>query len=318
MDRLPPLTALRAFEAVGRIGVAGAAQELKVTRAAILHQIRVLESELGVALFARSNRGLTLSVKGREYLPQVTASFEALQASSRRLRKPSATARLVVDSVPGFAGDFITPRLGRFYAAHPDVALEIRALHTSYGLAEFERSGAGVAIRVGAVAGEFGGLVAHKLVHGVLFPVCSPAFLAERGGLREPGDLASAPLLDSTIAPDGWPTWLAAAAAGGADVSGVDLQRARRFDMFNMSMTAAARGVGVDLGRSPMVDHWLDSGRLVAPFDLKVTSERAYWLICRPETQHRPEFIAFRDWLQAELGADCLRAAGATARAASG
>lgn len=303
MDRVPPLTALRAFEAVGRSSVAGAAQELKVTRAAVLHQIRLLESVLGVSLFTRSNRGLALSVKGREYLFQVTASFEALRASARRVRQPGSSLHLVIDSVPGFAGDFIAPRLASFYAAHPNVTLEIRALHTSYGISEFERSGAGAAIRVGAIAGDFGGLKSEKLVYGAVFPVCSPALLEGPDGLKRPEDLARFPILDSTIAPDGWPSWLAAAREQGWDVSGVDLERARRFDMSAMSMTAAAHGGGVDMGRWPMVERWVRSGRLVAPFDLKVVSERAYWLIYQPEAEIRPEFVAFRAWLQAELAA---------------
>lgn len=302
-DRLPPLTALRAFEAVGRSSVAEAAQELKVTRNALLHQIRVLETSLGIVLFTRSNRGLTLSVQGREYLLQVRASFEALRASSRRVRQPNSSSLLVVDCVPGFAGDFIAPRLDSFYAQHPDITLEMRALHTSYGIAEFERSGAGVAIRVGAIASDFGGLKTEKLVHGAVFPVCSPALMEGPDGLSAPEDLARFPILDSTIAPDGWPDWLAAAREAGWDVSGVDVSQARRFDMFNMSMTAAAHGGGVELGRWPMVQHWLRSGRLVEPFDLRVASERAYWLIYQPEAERRPEFVAFRDWLHGEIAA---------------
>ncbi|MBU1376784.1 MAG: LysR family transcriptional regulator [Alphaproteobacteria bacterium] len=303
MDRLPPLTALRAFETVGRYGVAGAAKELKVTRAAILHQIRVLEAELGVVLFIRSNRGITLSLKGLEYLPQVTASFDALQESSRRLRHPEAGLHLVLDSVTGFATDFIVPRLHRFYEANPNITLEIKALHKWYGPVEFERTGANVAIRGGALAGEFAGLLAEKLAHSLYFPVCSPKLLEGPDAIRTPEDLAKHPILESTVAPEGWRSWLAAAAASGADVSGVSLERARRFDLFNMSMNAASHGVGVDLGRSPMVDHWLERGLLVAPFDLTVMSERAYWLICRDSFAEKPEFIAFRNWLMDELSA---------------
>jgi LysR family glycine cleavage system transcriptional activator len=303
MDWLPPLTALRAFEAVGRFGVAGAARELNVTRAAILHQIRVLEAELGVPLFIRSNRGLTLSVKGQAYLTQVTASFDALHESSRRMKDPNSARQLVLDSVTSFATDFIVPRLHRFYATNPSVKLEIKTLTAWYGPIEFERTGANVAIRGGVMAGDFPCLCAEKLAHEIHFPVCSPALLEGPKALRTPADLARFPLLDATVAPEGWRDWLAAAESAGLDVSGVNLDNARRVDLFTMSMTAAIQGVGVDLGRAPLVDHWMEQGRLVAPFDLAVTSKRSYWLICRESFAETPQFRGFRDWLLDELDA---------------
>lgn len=303
MDWLPPLTALRAFESVGRFGVAGAARELNVTRAAILHQIRVLEAELGVALFIRSNRGLTLSVKGQEYLAQVTASFDALHESSRRLKHPDSARQLVLDSVVSFATDFITPRLHRFYALNPDVSLEIKALTKWYGPVEFERTGANVAIRGAGLAGEFPGLYAEKLAHEVHFPVCSPQLLKGPSALRSPSDLVKHHLLDTTVAPEGWRDWISSARAAGEPLTGLTTDNARRFDMFNMSMTAAIHGVGVDLGRSPLVDHWLEQGVLVAPFELAFVSKRSYWLVCRESFAETPEFVAFRTWLLDELDA---------------
>jgi LysR family glycine cleavage system transcriptional activator len=303
MDWLPPLTALRAFEAVGRFGVAGASRELNVTRAAILHQVRVLEAELGVVLFLRSNRGLTLSLKGHEYLSHVTQSFDALHESSRRLKNPGCRRHLVLDSVTSFATDFVVPRLGRFYEAHPDVSIEIKALKKWYGPVEFERTGANVAIRGAGQATEFPGLHAEKLAHEIHFPVCAPKLLQGPNAIRTPADLAKHPILDSTIAPEGWRDWLRAAEACGDDVSGISLDNALRFDMFNMSMTAAIQGVGVDLGRSPLVDHWIEQGVLVAPFDLAVTSKGSYWLVCRESFAENPEYVAFRDWLLEELNA---------------
>ncbi len=303
MDWLPPLTALRAFEAVGRFGVAGAARELNVTRAAILHQIRVLENELGVTLFIRSNRGLTLSLKGQAYLTQVTASFDSLHESSRRLKNPESGGLIVVDSLTSFATDFMVPRLHRFYATNSDITLEIKTLTAWYGPIEFERTGAHVAIRGGSMAGDFPGLKAEKLAHEIHFPVCAPAMLKGPGAIRRISDLAKHPILAATSAPEGWRDWLAAAEADGHDVSGVSLETARRFDLFNMSMTAAIQGVGVDLGRSPLVDHWMEQGLLAAPFDLAVTSKRAYWLVCRESFAETREFTAFRNWLLDELDA---------------
>lgn len=300
MHWIPPLTALRAFEAAGRFGIARAAKELNVTPAAISHQIRVLESELGTALFVRSGQGLVLTVKGQEYLAQVAASFEALHDSSRRLKDPSRGGRLVVSSLTSFAADFLAPRLYRFHAAHPDIDLEFHTVTRRFERVNFELTGANVAIRGGGVAGEWQGFRAEKLTHEIHFPVCNPE-LAKT--LRKPSDLASQTLLDASAAPEGWRDWLAAAQAQGHDVARVRLDRAVRFDLFNMSMAAAAHGLGVDLGRAPLVDHWLHEGRLVAPFDLKVTSKLAYWLICPEEMVPRPEFKAFRGWLFSELEA---------------
>lgn len=300
MSWLPPLTALRAFEAVGRFGVAGAARDLNVTRAAILYQLRVLETELGVVLFERSNRGLNLSSAGQQYLAEVTKSFEALQESARRLKQGTTEQHLILDSLSGFATDFIAPRLHRFYAAHPDITLEIKALQRWFGPIEFERTGANVAIRGSGRPGDFGELHVEKLCHERHFPVCAPALLDR---VRTPSDLAGMPLLDSSIAPEGWRDWIAAAEREGHDLSRVTLDDTRRFDLFNLSMTAAAEGVGVELGRSPLVDHWIDEGRLVAPFDISVLSRSSYWLVCRRDFADRPEFLAFRGWLRAELDA---------------
>jgi len=303
MEWLPPLTALRAFESVGRFGVAGASRKLNVTRAAILHQIRVLEADLGVALFVRSNKGLTLSLKGQEYLTHVSQSFDALHESSRRLKNPESGGHLILESVTSFATDFVVPRLGRFYEAYPQLSLEIKTLTRGYGPIEFERTGANVAVRGGGLAGQFPGMRAEKLAHEIFFPVCAPCLLEGHNAIRTPADIAKHPILDATVAPEGWRDWLAAAATVGEDVAGISLEHARRFDLFTMSMTAAIQGMGVDLGRSPLVDHWIAEGLLVAPFDFTVTSKRSYWLVCRESFADSPEFLAFRDWLMDELNA---------------
>lgn len=306
-NRIPPLTALRAFEAVGRYGVADAARELNVTPAAISHQIRVLEAELGVALFVRAKQGLVLTLKGQQYLTDVAASFDALAESSRRLTDPSSSGRLVIDSLPSFATDFLVPRLHRFREAHSDIDLEIKTPPRIFGRTiNFEQSGANIAIRGGGVAGEWPGMHAEMLCHEIQFPVCAPALARGPNAIKVPADLARHTLLNSTLAPEGWRDWLAAAAARGDDVSAVRLDRAIRFDLFNMSMTAAISGLGVDLGRAPLVDHWIAQGQLVAPFDLKVTSKLAYWLVTTDAFAARPEFRAFRDWLFAELEAPAV------------
>lgn len=300
---LPSLTALRTFEAVGRLGVADAAAELNVTPAAISHQIRVLEAELGVTLFARSKKGLVLNKLGRSYLGDVVVGFEAIYAGTRRLTNPARTDRLAVDSLTSFANDVIVPRLGRLYRDNPKLELELQTLGRTLGPIDFGRTGAHAAIRGGGVAGEWPGLIAEKLAHEVFFPVCSPALMQGPDALRTPSDLATRTLVVVTGAPEGWNEWLAAAGREGHDVAGVDVQHALRFDTIHSATLAAIEGVGVGLGRGPLVEHAIAQGRLVAPFDLKVVSTHAYWLIYPESSLQLPAFQVFREWLFEELRA---------------
>lgn len=301
MRWLPPLTAVRTFEAVGRHGVAQAASKLNVTPAAIYHQIRTLEAELGVPLFTRSKNGLVLTLKGEKYLSQVTSTLDALHECSRNIRDNSSGNRLVIDSLTSFGTDFLAPRLKNFRAAYPDIELEILTLAT--GRVKFEKTGAHIAIRGGGAAGHWPGLRAEKLVHETFFPVCSPALLDGPMPLKCPADLAKHTLLNVTSTAEGWRDWLSAAAARGEDVSEVNLDQSIRFDLIHMSMQAAIQGVGVDLARAPLVDYWMDRGALVAPFDLKVTSTMSYWLICPEPYAITPQFKAFRTWIYDEIRA---------------
>lgn len=298
---LPSLTALRTFEAVGRLGVADAAAELNVTSAAISHQIRVLEAELGVTLFARSKKGLVLNKLGRSYLADVVGGFEAIYAGTRRLTNPARTERLVVDCLTSFANDVIVPRLGRLYRENPKLELELQTLQRPLGPLDFGRTGAQAAIRGGGVAGEWPNLIAEKLAHEVFFPVCAPAMLKGPDALRTPGDLTNRTLVVVTGAPEGWNEWLSAAEREGHDVAGADLQHALRFDTIHSAMLATMEGVGVGLGRGPLVDHAIAAGRLAEPFELKVVSTHAYWLIYPPASQQLPAFQMFREWLLEEL-----------------
>lgn len=302
MRWLPPLTGLRVFEAVARVGVAGAAAELNVTSAAISHQIRALEAEIGLPLFARTKKGLELNRAGREYLRDVAAGLQLIANGTRRMKNPYRTQRLVVDSLTSFANAFLVPRLANFYREHPDVELEIQTLWPGYNRIDFERTGAHLAIRGGSVPGEWPGFRAERLAHETFYPVCAPSMIAATP-LNRPSDLADKTLLVVTTTPEGWREWLEAAKEAGHDVSGVDLRNSLRFDTIYSSMLAAVEGIGVDLGRGPLVDHAIASGQLVAPFDLKVTSTLAYWMVYPEASVALPAFISFRDWLMRELEA---------------
>ena len=298
---LPSLTALRTFEAVGRLGVAEAAAELNVTPAAISHQIRLLEADLGVTLFTRSKKGLVLNKLGRAYLADVGVGFEAISAGTRRLKNPARTERVVVDCLTSFANDVIVPRLGRLYRDNPKLELELQTLGRTLGPLDFGRTGAHAAIRGGGVAGEWPDLIAEKLGHEVFFPVCAPSILQGNAPLHTPSDLANRTLVVVTGAPEGWNEWLAAAEREGHDVTGVDVRHALRFDTIHSAMLAAIEGIGIGLGRGPLVDHAIAAGRLAAPFDLRVVSTYAYWLIYPESSLALPAFQTFREWLFEEL-----------------
>lgn len=302
MRRLPPLTALKAFEAVGRLGnVKEAADELNVTPAAVSHQIRALEEHLEVELFSRTTRNLLLTRSGAEFLAAVSAAFDLLKEGADRLSSETGRQRLVVNSLPSFASNFLVPRLLQFHQAHPELDMEINTTVRFGDPFELKNIGADVAIRAGLHEGAWPGMVAERLVPEEMFPVCAPSLLSGATPLAAPTDLAHHTLLIVSRTPEGWPDWLEAAKAKGWDVEGVDPHHGLRFDTIQLAMTAAIEGMGVVIGRRPLVDAYLDSGLLVSPFDLSVTSKLAYWLVYPPRMAQTERLRAFRDWLRSEL-----------------
>jgi LysR family glycine cleavage system transcriptional activator len=304
VKRLPPLTALRAFEAVGRLGsIKGAAKELNVTSAAVTHQIRLLEESLGVALFARAARGLALTASGHEFFHTVSASFNSLHDAARKMRLANEKCALTVNSVPSFATCWLLPRLPAFYREHPGIQLEINIVGNPGQPIDFAQLEADVAIRVTAQDDIWAGQDAEKLTHEVMFPVCAPALVHGGRPPRTPEDLAHHTLLIVTRRPEGWPEWLQGAAENGANITGIDPAAGLKFDTIQMATSAAIEGLGVAMGRRPLIDSYLAEDRLVAPFDLKIPSKAAYWLICRPGTRATPVVEKFRQWLRRELAA---------------
>lgn len=302
MTWLPPLTALKVFEAVGRHGVTKAAAQLNVTPAAIHHQIRVLEAETGTNLFERvKGRGLVLTAKGRSYFTDIASAFDMLYESTRKITEPQQTDRLIVDCLTSFATDFLIPRLPRFLAENPNIDLEIITPSKGFGRINFERTGAHIAIRGGGGAGHWPNCKAEMLVKETMFPVCSPSLLKNGVPLEVPNDLARHILLNANKTPEGWADWLKVAQEAGHNVSRVNLDLAIKFDLIHLSMTAAVQSVGIDLGRAPLVDHHLSSGTLVEIFDLRFTSTLSYWLICQEAHEDLPAYRAFRAWLFEEI-----------------
>ena len=293
--RLPPLTALRAFEAAARhLSFTRAANELFVTQAAISHQIKALESFLGVKLFHRQSRTLRLTSQGQEYLPAVNKAFDAIADATRRLLAHEARGTLTVSVLPSFAARWLVTRLGRFHERHPDISLRVAP---SAELVDFSRDEVDVGIRFGN--GRYPGLYACRLLTEDLFPVCSPALLRDADPpLRKPRDLEHFTLLHDDSYGD-WRTWLLA-----AGVNNVDPARGTIFHDASMLLQAAVAGQGVAIARGVLAADYLKEGRLVRPFELSLPLDYAYYLVCPRASANDPKVEAFRDWLVAEVARD--------------
>lgn len=295
--RLPPLNALKAFEAAARNeSFTRAAQELFVTQGAVSHQVKALEAELGVQLFRRERQRLALTEGGRAYLEVVRDAFDRLASGTERLLKRENAGVLTVTTSPNFAAKWLVHRLGGFAAAHPEIELRVSAtLHH----VDFARDDIDVAVRHGD--GRWPGLHVTRLCAEELFPVCSPRLLRGRHSLRSPANLRHHVLLHVDDR-DGWRRWLEA-----ANVDGAALERGPLFNQASMAIDAAVDGQGVALARTALAAADLIAGRLVRPFALALSVPYAYWIACPKVAAEFPKISTFRDWLIREAQEDVGR-----------
>lgn len=296
---LPPLTALRTFEAAARhLSFTRAARELAVTQTAVSHQIKQLESHLGTTLFRRLPRRLALTRDGAAWAEELSEIFARLEEVHRRLGKHARRARpvLSVSVIPSFAARWLVPRLGRFLELCPD--LDVHLSPTEH-LVDFAVERIDVGIRYGR--GRYAGLSVDKLLDDAYVVVCAPALRSKRK-LATPADLARHVLLHDD-AHDAWTTWLAEHGA-----SGVDGERGPVLTDSSMLVEAAVRGQGVALARRSLVVDDLATGRLVLAFPdvAPKPAGLAYYLVGPAENMQRKAVVAFRAWLKDEIAALAL------------
>jgi LysR family transcriptional regulator, glycine cleavage system transcriptional activator len=294
MIRLPPLNALRAFEAVSRLrSMKAAAGELNVTPGAVSQLVRRLEDSLGVKLFRRLNRTLVPTELGHEYFLSLRGAFRQIGDATRRLDTAAAAGALTISAPPAFAASWLVPRLGRFRERHPAINLRIV---TTRALADFRTDGVDVAIRHGL--GRYRALRSDRVAGIDLIPVCSPGFLAAIGaaGLLAGRDLARLPLLHDGERQE-WALWFQ---AQGIDDVARDVAAGPSFDDQMLLIRAAATGQGIALVTEALVRSELACGTLVRAVDSAWPQEFAYWLVCPEETAKQPKIAAFRGWLIAE------------------
>jgi LysR family glycine cleavage system transcriptional activator len=292
---LPPLNALRAFEATARhLSFSKAAEELHVTPAALSHQIRGLEDILGLKLFHRRARAIELTEPARLIYPGIRTGFEAIRDAVARLGRGRDDRVLVVSSTPGFTAKWLVPRLYRFLAQHPDIEARISA---SVGYANLSGDGVDVGIRLST--GAHPDLYVEKLSDEWLLPLCSPRLLAGERPLRSPQDLAHFPLIQVDL-PGVVPTWAEWMRLAG--VQGVDTSRGLRLNVADHALDAASEGVGVVLAYKMVAARDIVLKRLVAPFGPEIpVPGRAYYFVCERGQERRAPIKAFRDWVFAEI-----------------
>jgi len=295
--RLPPLNALKAFEAAARHeSFTRAAEELCVTQGAVSHQVKALETELGVKLFNRERQRLIITEAGRAYLTVVRDAFDRIASGTERLLQRQSGGALTVTTSPNFAAKWLVHRMGRFAEAHPDIDLRVSA---SPQHIDFAREDIDLAIRHGD--GTAPGLHVMRLCAETLFPVCSPKLLTGRNALRTPADLRRFPLLhvDDRQSWNQWGQWL-----DFAGVRDIDLAHGPVLSQVSMAIDAAVDGQGVALARTALAAWDLIGGRLVRPFDLEMPVPFAYWIVCPKPSAKLAKIVAFTDWLIAEAAED--------------
>ncbi len=285
---IPPLTWLRAFEAAARhLSIKRAAEELNVTPAVVSQHVSALEKHLGIALFRRARHRLVLTNAGAAYLPSLKQAFDLIASGTRELYSIGHQESLTVRAPSSFSILWLAPRLERFHARCPDIAIRLTALGRE---TEFPQQEIDTEIRNGA--GKWPGLVSIRLLEEEVFPVCSPHLANGAQALRTPADLLHHKLLHVNGYREDWPMWFKAADLPFSDAQGGDF-----FDQSVTAIQAAVSGLGVALGRTALVANELLAGRLVAPFHITLAGEDAYWITYRPSAANHPNLVLFRDWL---------------------
>ena len=296
--RLPPLNALRAFEAAARhLNFSRAADELSVTPGAVSQQIQNLEDYVGAALFKRTPKGLLLTDAAQTALPALREAFDRLAEAASLLTAAVDGRRLTLTAPPSFAAKWLVPRLGAFEQAHPQVDVWLSA---AIELVDLQAGEVDIAIRYGA--GRYPGLEVKRLFSETVIPVASPAHLAAKP-LDTPADLANhillhdgSPDLDDSC-PD-WSMWLAA-----RGLKTIDGMRGPRFNQSSLVIEAAVNGRGVALAKRTLAQADLEAGRLVAPLQIATAVDFAYYLV-HPKAKGRlPQVKAFVSWIEAQAEA---------------
>ncbi|HVY01048.1 MAG TPA: transcriptional regulator GcvA [Pseudorhodoplanes sp.] len=294
MLRLPPLNALRAFEAAGRhLSFKRAAIELCVTQGAISRHIVNLEQHLGVSLFNRSHRQVTLTPEGAAYLQETRDAFLRIAHATVRAQSKPDEKTLRIKAPPTCSIRWLVPRLGRFHALHPGIAVQVT---TSHDPLDFERDGVDVGVHYGRTIAE--GWHCERLFNEVLIPICNRKILRGRNGRCSARDIASQVLLHSIRRPDDWRQWFDA-----AGLQGVTATQELTFENSTMTFQGAVDGLGVAIAQKALVIDDIASGRIVVPSDVEVRNPVAYYLVFPAEKEKSATVRSFHAFVAEEARA---------------
>jgi LysR family transcriptional regulator, glycine cleavage system transcriptional activator len=298
LEQFPGLRSLRAFNAAARhLSFTRAADEMGVTPAAISHQIKELEDQIGVALFTRTSRSMALTREGEILSSAAAESLDTLSRAVKRIKRLENRKVLKVSASPSIAAKWLVPRLDRFLDQAPGAEVRVDVSTTAL---DFERDDVDIAIRFGQ--GRYPGLKSDLLFTDKIFPVCSPRIITKEKPLAQPKDLLRHTLIHLDYEAQGvvWPNWKMWMLAAG--ISDFDDKRGLHFGQTSLTVQAAIDGHGVALGDSNLVADDLAEGRLVKPFELslKAPSQFAYHVVSPMDTTQNPLVEAFRQWALSE------------------
>jgi len=298
--RLPPLNAVRAFEAAARhCSFTRAAEELFVTQGAVSHQVKLLEEWFGFLLFDRHKRELHLTRKGELYLPSVRIMLNDLHVATRALLDEDSERLLCVSVAESFAVNWLINRLKRFSGRHPDLDIRLTSQNQidDFGNVVGEEGPNWVDLRIRYGRAKWPGLHVTKLFDEEVFPVCSLQLLDDKRPLHGVEDLNQYVLIHDDMQMS-WESW--ARSAGSSQLPGT---RGPKFSHSHMALQAALNGDGIVLGRGVLVMDYLDSGQLIRPLAISIPAEHSYYLLCQERMVGDPKVKAFTSWLLDEAKA---------------
>ncbi|REG81986.1 LysR substrate-binding domain-containing protein [Marinomonas pollencensis] len=288
MKRYPSIMSLRAFEAVSRLGsVSAAANELSLTRSAVSHQINMLEEAVGFPLTQREGRGIVLTNNGSRYANEAKRALAIIQEASHDSRGEEVAGKLSISCAPGLANYWLCHHLAEFSKQYPKLSL-----HISSPEVPDDTSNDNIDLFIAYGNGNWPDKYVRQLITIQLFPVCSPRFLQEKGGLGPPSSLLRMPLIHLVNYTD-WRVWLAA-----NGISNIQLEDGIVFSDANFAQSAAIAGQGIAIGDNMISGNALAKGLLVRPFEKSIMSPRAYYLVVSPEKVERREIQVFVEWLE--------------------
>ncbi|MCC8364779.1 MULTISPECIES: transcriptional regulator GcvA [Xenorhabdus] len=293
--RLPPLNALRVFDAAARhLSFTKAAEELFVTQAAVSHQMKSLEDFLGLKLFRRRNRSLLLTEEGQSYYLDIKEIFTAINEATRKLQARSAKGALTVSLSPSFAIQWLVPRLSGFNQSFPGIDVRIQAVDR-----EEDKLADDVDVAIFYGRGNWPGLRTDKLYPEYLLPVCSPSLLMGERPLKTPADLVNHTLLHDSSRRD-WQAYVRQ-----LDMQQlINVQQGPIFSHSAMVIQAAVHGQGVALANNVMAQNEIDAGRLVCPFNDVLVSKNAFYLVCQDNQAELGKIAAFRKWVLTQAASE--------------